>query len=188
MAYNLTKIVITRPDFFDGEMDRINHLMESGLKLLHIRKPEATEEEMRAYILQINADYRNRLVLHSHFHLAHTYHLGGIHLSRNRQTIPPDFMGRLSYSCHTLEEVAIWKPRCCYVFLSPIFDSISKKGYHAAFTIETLEKAHKLGIVDHQVIALGGITQERIPLIESLGFGGVAMLGEVWENKANLSF
>lgn len=188
MTRNLTKIVITRPDFFADEIYRINHLMESGLKILHIRKPEATEEEMCAYISQINAIYRNRLVLHSHFHLAQTYDLGGIHLSRNRQIVPPGFTGRLSYSCHTLEEVVTWKPRCNYVFLSPIFDSISKKGYHASFTRDTLEKAHKDGIIDHQVIALGGITQKRIPIIESLGFGGVAMLGEVWDNNANLCF
>ena len=87
------------------------------------------------------------------------------------------------HSCHTLEEVSRNKLKSDYVFLSPIFDSISKQGYHAAFTEETLRQAHHAGIIDKQVIALGGITPTNARKALSLGFGGVAVLGDIWQSE-----
>ncbi|MDD6553810.1 MAG: thiamine phosphate synthase [Prevotellaceae bacterium] len=86
----------------------------------------------------------------------------------------------ISFSCHSLEEVAQYKNRCDYVFLSPIYDSISKQGYHSAFTRDDLLRARDKGIIDEKVIALGGVSEEKIPEIQRLGFGGYAMLGAVW--------
>lgn len=70
-----------------------------------------------------------------------------------------------------------YKDECDYLFLSPIFDSISKAGYRSAFSHEQLQRAADEGVIDRKVIALGGVTPERIPYLHSLGFGGVAMLG-----------
>lgn len=75
------------------------------------------------------------------------------------------------------------KPSCDYVFLSPIFDSISKQGYKAAFTPEQIEAAQ--GIIDQQVVALGGMSLERVPLVRGMGFGGAAFLGDVWQHAAD---
>lgn len=63
------------------------------------------------------------------------------------------------------------------MFLSPIFDSISKHGYGSAFSHETLRKAAAEGIIDEKVVALGGVTPENAGWLEKLGFGGAAMLG-----------
>jgi thiamine-phosphate pyrophosphorylase len=68
-----------------------------------------------------------------------------------------------------------------YLFLSPIFDSISKQGYCSNFSIELLREAQAEGIIDNKVIALGGVTPRKQPLLESLGFGGYAMMGAVWK-------
>ncbi|GAA6529534.1 hypothetical protein LPYR103PRE_15070 [Segatella asaccharophila] len=67
-----------------------------------------------------------------------------------------------------------------YVFLSPVFDSISKSGYCSAFPLSALKQAQEEGIIDRKVIALGGVTYDKLPLLESLSFGGGAMLGEIW--------
>ena len=67
------------------------------------------------------------------------------------------------------------------VLLSPIFDSISKKGYASAFSPSQLEEAASQGIIDHQVVALGGVTLDKLPLLESWHFGGAAMLGSIWQ-------
>ena len=68
-----------------------------------------------------------------------------------------------------------------YVFLSPIFDSISKRGYRSQFSLTELQKAAAEGIIDSKVVALGGITKDKLPLLQSLHFGGAAMLGAIWE-------
>ena len=80
---------------------------------------------------------------------------------------------------HAIEEVKTWKPACSHVFLSPVFDSISKQGYRAGFTPEILRRASGEGIIDEKVIALGGVTPDKLQLLHSLGFGGAAMLGYV---------
>ena len=86
----------------------------------------------------------------------------------------------LSVSCHSLEELSAHKAKFDYLFLSPIFDSISKKGYSGRFTREQLLEARDNGLIDKKIIALGGITAGNIPIIRELGFGGVAVLGSVW--------
>ena len=64
-----------------------------------------------------------------------------------------------------------------YVFLSPVFNSISKQGYEAAFTDEQLDAAARSGLLDHRVMALGGIMPECAPQLRRWHFGGGAMLG-----------
>ena len=34
-------------------------------------------------------------------------------------------------------------------------------------------------------MALGGVTLENIPRVKELGFGGVAILGDVWQRMAD---
>ena len=44
-----------------------------------------------------------------------------------------------------------------------------------------LQKASLEGIIDKKVIALGGVTFDKIPYIQSLNFGGVAMIGGIYD-------
>ena len=50
-------IVITDPTFFVDESKYINALFDNGLDVLHIRKPDATVDEMRKLIQQIKVQY-----------------------------------------------------------------------------------------------------------------------------------
>ena len=69
------------------------------------------------------------------------------------------------------------------MFLSPIYDSISKEGYGAAFSRIDLKQAADEGIIDSKVLALGGVSLEHIPEVRSMGFGGAAVLGALWQAK-----
>ena len=120
-------------------------------------------------------------MLHDHFSLAERHGLYGIHLNRRNPVTPEGWSGSVSRSCHTLEEVKQWKPRCNYVSLSPIFDSISKQGYRAAFSREELIQAARDGIINNKVYALGGVTFSRIEEVKALGFGGAMILGDAWK-------
>lgn len=176
-------ILITRPDFFSGESELIERMFDGGLPLLHIRKPQATAAEMEHFIASLPEAYRDRIVVHSHYELVPQWGLRGAHLGRGR-TLPPDFPAGIptSYSCHSIEEVVAKKQECAYVFLSPIFNSISKKGYQGAFAQQELSEARRCSIIDEKVIALGGVTAQRLPQLKAWGFGGGAILGTVWQS------
>ena len=176
-------IVITLPDFFDGEAEQIVQLLHSSIDLVHIRKPKATRAELEKLIKEIPSEYYDRLVLHDHHDLAMRYHLHGIHLNSRNPQPPQEWEGSVSRSCHTLKEVKEWKEKCNYVSLSPIFDSISKQGYRAAFSDEALLMAKEVGIIDRKVLALGGVTFNRIDDVIRMGFGGGMILGDAWIKK-----
>ncbi len=173
-------IAITLEYFFPGEAVVIEAALNGGYDLVHLRKPGASEEEMISILEELPAECRARIVIHSHFNLALRYGLYGIHLNSRCSIVPDGFSGSISRSCHTFEEVEQHKDSCNYLFLSPIFNSISKKGYASAFSGASLREAAEKGIIDSKVYALGGVTPERLSWLEEMGFGGAAMLGSVW--------
>ena len=182
-------IAITAETFFEREAEAANLLFENGLEVLHFRKPCASPYETKSFIKQIKADFHSRIVLHDHYDLAKLFDLKGIHLNRrNREAFMNNSLCderklSISRSCHSLEEV-LEARFCDYVFLSPIFDSVSKTGYKQAFTPQQLAEAKERQIIDESVIALGGITAENIPVAHRYGFGGVAVLGSLWNGFA----
>ena len=176
-------IVITLPEFFDGEALQCAEMLRSGkADLLHLRKPGATRAELERLIGEIPQELHSRLVVHDHFELALKYNLHGVHLNSRNPEAPSGWTGSVSRSCHGIEELKEWKPRCNYVSLSPIFDSISKKGYNAAFSADELEKARLDGIIDGKVMALGGVSFEKLAEVREMGFGGAMILGDAWKN------
>lgn len=178
-------VVITRPDFFEGELEIVVALFRAGLQLLHLRKPGALAHEIETFIEKIPKEFWGRVVLHDHFHLVSKYGLRGIHLNSRANKLPIGYKGQISCSCHSFEEIKQCKEKSDYLFLSPIYDSISKEGYKASFTSEELADACKEGIIDQKVIALGGVTIDKFLELSSLGFGGVAMLGDIWSRDCD---
>lgn len=187
-------IVITSPCHIPDEAQLIDILFDNGLDILHLRKPEWGREECERLIKEIMPrdegthaiSSGNHIVVHDHHSLCREYGLQGIHLNRRNPVAGIPREGHtISASCHTIEEVEQRKPSVDYLFLSPIFDSISKKGYNAAFTPRELREASMRGIIDSKVVALGGVSLERLPLLGELGFGGAAFLGDVWRYNAD---
>lgn len=178
-------IVITSPGFLQGEADFIDRLFNHGLDRLHLRKPGADIGECRRLLDGISREWLPRIVVHDNFGLCREYGLGGVHLNGRNPMAPPNHEGSVSRSCHSLEEISRYKGECDYLTLSPIFNSISKQGYMAAFGPGQLAAARDSGLIDSRVIALGGVTLENIPRVKELGFGGVAILSDVWQRMAD---
>ncbi len=182
-------IVITKPEMFPGEADMVNTLFANGMQRLHLRKPGASEQEMAEWIGRIDLPFRQKIIVHDHHRLLKTMGLGGIHLNARNPEAPAWFSAErqkrgsvtLSRSCHSLEEIAQWKGVCDYLFLSPIFDSISKGGYTSAFTRETLLQAYHDGLFSKPVYALGGVSADNIRSIYDYGFAGAAVIGSLWQ-------
>lgn len=177
-------IVFTLPHFFEGEADAITMMFQSGLLRLHLRKPGSTIDECRSLLRDIPEAYHNRIVIHDHFSLLDEFSLCGVHLNSRNPKAPEGWRGHVSVSCHSIEELAERKKESFdYLSLSPIFNSISKAGYNAAFTSEQLKDAQSKGIIDERVIALGGICGDNIADALSYGFGGVMVLGDAWHQQ-----
>ncbi len=172
-------IILTPETFLPGEAEILNRLFEAGIFTLHLRKPGSSQEQLRPLLNAILPEFHSNIVLHDHFPLTNEYKVKGVHLNR-RNPEPPNVPGlSVSKSCHSLQEVKD-SATADYVFLSPIFDSISKSGYHRAFSHEELIAARDEGIINKKVIALGGIDETSISMVRDYGFGGIALLGGFW--------
>ena len=176
-------IVITRPDFFEGEAEKITQLLQSGrADLVHIRKPRASQSEVEQLLFSIPTELYSRLVLHDHHSLAIKYGLRGVHLNSRNPEPPAGWNGAVSISCHTLSELSECRRKpYAYMSLSPVFDSISKRGYRSAFSADDIAAARSQGLIDERVMALGGITFDKITEIKEMGFGGAMILGDAWK-------
>lgn len=194
----------------DEEARRIAELLQSGtIDIFHIRKPSQSREEIAGLISAIPSTLHVKLTLHSCFNLAKDFEIGGFHFNSRCSEVESHLLHdsrgrkrRLSRSLHTLEEVAeVVRKRqesspsynqreqldCYdYVTLSPVYDSISKQGYQAKFSPEKesvgimLKEAEAAGV---HVIALGGVSPEKLGELAEAGFSGCAMLGSLWKIK-----
>lgn len=176
-------VVITQPGFGAGEAETIRELLDGGIDRVHLRKPFAPEAAMRRLLDRLDPAVLPRITLQDCLGLAAEYGAGGVHLNARHPEPPQGFRGLVSRSCHSLEELEELEEHAAddYLFLSPIFDSISKVGYTARFTAESLLEAAARGIVNDRVLALGGVRPEYLPRIRAYGFGGAALMGCIWQ-------
>lgn len=173
-------IAVTTPNFFIEEDKIITALFDEGLDILHLRKPETAAMYAERLLTLIPQKYHKKIVTHEHFYLKKEFDLLGIHLNVRNSKAPEDYSGHISCSCHSTEEVKQRKGLYDYVFMSPVFDSITKENYPSQYTPEELRKAAKEGIIDQNVIALGGVSIDNILQVKDFGFGGAAILGDLW--------
>lgn len=173
-------IAITSPKVTDADEYIIKGLVNRGIDIVHFRKPDSGIEECRSLLLKLTSGERSKIVVHDYPSLYEEFSLLGIHVNKNVTSLPEGYSGLKTRSCHSFEEVEMYKDDYDYLFLSPIFNSISKQGYMSSFSDAELLQASKDGVIDRKVIALGGVTFDKIPYLKELNFGGVAMIGAIY--------
>lgn len=184
--------LITPPQNRGDELPLVRHFLQQGLHRLHVRKPGYTDEDYRAYIQAVPSIFHSRLVLHGAAGLLPEFPSVGIHLrSAGRhdaallQQLRRLKPASLSGSFHAWEEIMENAIPFDYVFISPLFDSISKQGYGAG--IDPAGNARLKQWASQQkkrlprIVALGGVDARGIPLLQEYGFDGAALLGAIWE-------
>lgn len=181
-------IVITNPFFVEDEIQILHSLLEEGLSLLHVRKPNFSKLEMARFLHQIDLDFRDRIVLHNHHELTEDFGINRFHFSekerKNDSEIPTKFSkpcSSKSTSTHCIKDFNSLENDFDYAFLSPVFKSISKENYNPK--IDLFEAIKSRTNYKTKVIALGGIDTENIQKTLKNGFDNVALLGAVWNNK-----
>lgn len=174
-------IVITHEEAIEKEIETCEELLRRGISRLHIRKPKWSHDEMQRFISKFKKDYYKRISLHGNHDLVEKFNLGGKHYSGTEKA-QADFLVT-SKSFHSIIELREAPSDLTYVFLSPIYNSISKEGYQAGFDFKTLKedlKSHKT-----PVFALGGITPEKLNEVKFLGFDGAVLKGIIWNQKGS---
>ena len=171
------------------EQHQLQHFLEAGLPLYHIRHYTFDEEQMRAYLSGIPARYRDRLVLHSHFHLAKAFGINRLHVreadrvQRNHEAYIGSFI--LSTSVHSMDCFNALASCWAYAFLSPVFPSISKQGYGMSHTV--LDQFHLRRNTAVGLVGLGGINAHNYQQVLAAGADDVAFLGGIWDAPCPLS-
>lgn len=178
-------VVISTPDAFPDEHKIVGQLFAAGLSRFHLRKPDWSHAQLRAWVEKLPKKHRPRLVVHAQPALVRELELGGLHL-RASQPRPDDWPKEIpvSQSCHSFGELADFARHCAYATLGPLFPSVSKRGYTPQRTPE--EYAVILECWRREkgacpLLALGGLTPENIARARRLGFDGFAVVGAVWE-------
>ncbi|MFR9602747.1 MAG: thiamine phosphate synthase [Rikenellaceae bacterium] len=175
-------IVITQPHDVEDEKNLIIAALEAGACRVHIRKPSWSRQQYLDLVGSIPQEFWGRITLHDHFDLCAEFVDVGLQANGRNPQLPPLFEGVTSCSCHSIEELK-GAQKFDYVTLSPIYDSISKGGYLAAFSRTEITAAKREGLISGRVVAMGGITPDLIPELHDMGFGGVALLGYVWQDE-----
>lgn len=183
--------LITQERFLNNEIPIINEMFSIGLNYLHVRKPGSAKREYHKFLDEIKSQYLDRVVLHEHQELCTNSKINIVQFTKRQWKKDYFKMWLLwkylhfkkpglecTYSFHEMS--TLLKDRATYrhVFLSPVFDSISKPGYDSKFNYSFLVEGLKK--TKHTVFALGGIDETKIEIVNKMGFAGVGLKGAVW--------
>ncbi|HIX55511.1 MAG TPA: thiamine phosphate synthase [Candidatus Sphingobacterium stercoripullorum] len=170
-----------------NEHTTIHQLLGGGMDLFHIRKYQYSDEMIKAYVGRIDPSFRDRLVLHSHLHLAGNLQIKRIHCNEKNRVLGWPFLRGdfiLSTSVHSIADFNRLSEEWTYAFLSPMFPSISKKGYGVKQTV--CSKLKERVNFKTKLIGLGGIDSENYKGLRELGADGAALLGSLWHSTQPL--
>jgi thiamine-phosphate pyrophosphorylase len=180
-------VVISAEQDHPRETAVVEALFAAGLQRYHVRKPHASAKQLEGWLRAISAEWRSRIVLHQHHELVDELALGGRHWRDDglAPLAPPRDGGVTSRSCHDLAALRGALGGYDSVFFGPVFPSLSKVGHgpRSDFSLDKVsERLNARTSFERQtaVLALGGITGEKIPQARELGFDGVAVLGAIW--------
>lgn len=182
-------IILTSERELESEANKINSLFNNGLEILHFRKPTLDVEGYRALLNQINIKYYSRIMLHQFHELCEEFNLRGIHIQEQPRLDLEEKLEeyvneykmkgyKVSSSFHSKEDIKNCPVDFEYVLLSPVFSSISKAGYTG--------KGFDVTDLNEFVIGMGGINENTLQATFDLGFGGVGVLGGIWNTEDSL--
>ena len=177
-------IVLIAPEKdIPNEIEILHQLFQEGLAYCHLRKPFKNYQEHCDYLDAIDKKYHNRIVVHLFHELVNAYDLKGVHFQEQMRIDHIDNPGQyfkkldmygktISSSFHDPEVLEKCDFEFDYHLLSPVFSSISKKGYEG--------KGFDVNHIDKLIVGMGGISDKTVEATLKLGFKGIGVLGGVW--------
>ncbi|WP_203256113.1 thiamine phosphate synthase [Hyunsoonleella ulvae] len=187
-----------------NEIEILHQLFEEGLQYYHLRKPNKDYSEHTKYLNQIDEKHHDKIVTHYYHELLNEFNLKGIHFQeakrrsifsknsvQSKAFVLQQYAKKLdtnysiltnksiSSSFHETEDIESCPIHFDYHLLSPVFSSISKKGYEGrGFDVNHINKT---------IVGMGGVTTKNLDEFTKLGFKGVGVLGGIWNSEHPVS-
>ncbi|MCF6094610.1 thiamine phosphate synthase [Microaerobacter geothermalis] len=151
---------------------------------IHIREKKRTAKEIIEWISEL--DLPEKLIINDRVDAALVSKVAGVHLSwhslpleKVKSLVPSHYL--IGVSVHSVEEaVKAEKDGAHYVIFGHIYDSPSKPDT-APRGIRSLAKI--VDVVSIPVIAIGGITVEKVHEVLSTGCSGIAVMSGIMSAK-----
>ena len=183
-------VVITPSKDVADERTLITKMFESGLKTLHLRKPNYSTRQLSEYIREIPVHFHNRIIIHSHHSLALKFRLKGIHLGRIhlsgkwrywfiRTGLKLRFEKILKSRSYTRLQQVYQKEEHAfdYFLIGTMFNNMTSELY-SGFYEDGLVEANKSS--GKKLVARGGTAPCTIGKAQRLGFYGIAFNSYLW--------
>lgn len=187
-------IVITPSKTIQDETDFVTKMFESGLMTLHLRKPRYSTSQMAEYIKEIPDYFHNRIIIHSHHHLAIKLKLKGVHytsthlkggwrywLLRQRMRFRMgSFLKTRSYRLisHIYDAE---KFQFDYYLTGTMFNTLTGQFYNG-FYKEGLKAA--LNVNAKNIVGRGGCNIHSVPLAKEIGLAGLVFNSYIWRGES----
>jgi thiamine-phosphate pyrophosphorylase len=164
-------------------LPRIAAAARAGVNLIQIREKDLAARELVELTrgaLDVARGTSTRIVVNDRLDVALALGAGGAHLGtaslplrEARRTAPVEFL--LGASCHSLQEALEAESQGAdYILLGPIFPTPSKLRFGPPLGLEKLSEV--TGRIKIPVLALGGITVERVRRCREAGAAGIAAI------------
>lgn len=194
-SYSLELCYITNRQVLNAGslLPRVFEAIAAGVDMIQIREKDAGTKflmDLAAAAVSRARGGRTRIVLNDRLDIAVALGAAGVHLGAHslpapvvREIMPRNFL--LGVSCHSLEDaLSAESAGADYLLLGPIFETPSKSGYGPPLGLSKLhEVARKVKI---PLLALGGITPERVSACQGAGAAGVAGI-RIFQEAPSLS-
>jgi thiamine-phosphate pyrophosphorylase len=201
-------IVISNETDLENETAIVNELFHAGLGLFHLRKPNYSLEQQRAFLDKIENQFHDKISVHQNYETVIEFDLKYYHVKENDRVLfsrrkalkntqsdaedssilralrnLSDTLREIkrSTSFHNYNDLQFESHKWDYCFFGPVFDSISKEGYKSKLS----DSFHNEGDLYQRVFALGGITKQNIEDVFKKEFYGAAVLGSIWKDPSS---
>ena len=169
----------------DALVDRAARAAHGGVAAIHVRERDLGDRDLIALVRRTMAAVKGtatRILVNDRVDIALAAGAAGVHLrgdsvpgARVRAIAPAGFV--IGRSVHTAAEVdaAAAERACDYLLFGTVFPSGGKPAGHPIAGLEALRDACRRSPVP--VIAIGGVSAARLPLLEEAGAAGFAAVG-----------
>lgn len=156
----------------------VDHVRDvSSTNFIHVRNKNLDAREL-IQLVRWYVEKGNQVLVNTRIDVALAAQAAGVHLPSNslrpstvRRMVPEGFL--IGVSCHSREDlIQAQNEGADYAYLSPVFAPLSKKEDGPILGIDGFRQS--IEGLTIPVLALGGITPERIPDCLSAGAYGVA--------------
>ena len=174
-------------------VEQCRDAVQAGVDLIQVRERDlegAALSVLVAELVRLTRATETRVVVNERLDVALACGADGVHLrgdsisaARARSMAPAGFL--IGRSVHGADEAVRAAPGADYLIAGTVFPTPSKPGRHEFLGIEGLAAIGRSVTVP--VLAIGGVSMDRIGLVAGAGAAGLAAIGLFLEEGAGLA-